>query len=360
MPGIVRTPTSSTPIHDCPPPLLDLTIDQLRTLLAVHQTGSPLAAARLLSREHSSVRKQVDKLNDAFTQMCGEPICIRQGRGQNYLFTPTGEQIAAHCRGMLGDWLTEISARRRKLGASITIATTEFTVDFLAQAWPLVADEFTRREIELTITHARTRDFWQRLDAQEVDLVCGSIAAAPDNDPIHDNYDVIEWHREPLALITNLTTRELPLQAVPQNRLPDIPLLAPAVGVIAEFLRRWYGPDFARRLTIVAEVDSIYYGLALLRSGLTHGALVCAHAVAQATIEGRLPGSPNLRLVPLTADYHPSLQLLAGIFGRRNERHNYDPSHPLNLLWAAFAATRPAAHHRTSADRAPVTRQRTH
>ena len=30
----------------CPPPLFDVTLDQLRTLLAVSEAGSPLAAAR--------------------------------------------------------------------------------------------------------------------------------------------------------------------------------------------------------------------------------------------------------------------------------------------------------------------------
>jgi hypothetical protein len=105
-----------------------------------------------------------------------------------------------------------------------------------------------------------------------------------------------------------------------------------------EFLRRWYGPDFTTRLRIVAEVDSIYYGLALLRSQLVHGALICASAAADAAVEGRLPGSPGLRVVPLADDYNPPMQLLAGIFARKGERKLYDATHPLNLLWDAFTA----------------------
>jgi hypothetical protein len=31
-------------------------------------------------------------------------------------------------------------------------------------------------------------------------------------------------------------------------------------------VRRWYGSDFRGRLTIVATIDDIYYGLALMRS----------------------------------------------------------------------------------------------
>lgn len=319
-----------------PSQLLEVTIDQLRTLLAVREAGSPLRAARLLDREHSSVRKQVDTLNRIFQQICGETLVVKQGRGQDYLFTPTGDAVAEIAGRMFADWLTGITDRRRKLGATVTVATTEFTVDFLAQVWPDVAEEFTRREIQLNIAHVRTRDFWSQLDAKGVDLVCGSVAAVPGPDPALADYDVIEWHREKLALITNLPVRELPMAAVGQDRLPEIPLLAPAAGLIVEFLRRWYGPDFTTRLRIVAKVDSIYYGLALLRSQLVHGALLCARAVADAAVEGRLPGGPELRLVPLADDYDPPLQLLAGIFARKGERQLYDDTHPLNLLWDAF------------------------
>lgn len=128
------------------------------------------------------------------------------------------------------------------------------------------------------------------------------------------------------------------MAAVGQQRLPEVPLLAPSAGLIAEFLRRWYGSDFSNQLRIVAEADSIYYGLALLRSQLVRGALICARAAADTAIEGRLPGSPDLRLVPLDDDYNPPLQLLAGIFARKGERHLYDDTHPLNLLWNAFDA----------------------
>jgi DNA-binding transcriptional LysR family regulator len=321
-----------------PTQLLDITMDQLRTLLAVRQAGSPLRAARLLDREHSSVRKQLDTLNQVFQQICGEALVVKQGRGQDYLFTPTGEAVADIAAKSFADWLTGITDRRRKLGATIKVATTEFTVDFLAQVWPDVVEEFTRREIQLDIAHVRTRDFWTQLDAKDIDLVCGSVAATPSDDPALASYDVIEWHREHLALVTNLDRRELPMAAVVQDRLPKIPLLAPSAGLVAEFLRRWYGPDFQSRLTIVAGVDSIYYGLALLRSRLVHGALICARAAADAAVEGRLPGGPGLRVVPLADNYDPPLQLLAGIFARKDERQRYDGAHPLNLLWSAFAA----------------------
>jgi hypothetical protein len=128
---------------------------------------------------------------------------------------------------------------------------------------------------------------------------------------------MIEWYREDVALITNLPARELPMTAVGQDRFPKIPLLAPSAGLIVEFLRRWYGPNFTTPLRIVVEVDSIYYGLALLRSQLVRDALICARAAADAAVEGCLSGGPNLRLIPLADGYNPQLQLLAEIFTRK-------------------------------------------
>lgn len=269
---------------------------------------------------------------------------VRQGRGQDYLFTPTGEMAVGVARQMFGDWLSGITDRRRRLGAVVTVATTEFTIDFLAQVWPGLADEFTRREIELNIVHVRTRDFSAQLEAKNVDLVCGSIATTPGHDPALDPYDVIEWQREDLALVTNLPFRELPVEVVGQERLPSIPLLAPAAGLIADFLRRWYGPDFRSQLHVVAEVDSIHYGLGLLRTRLVHGVLIATSETARAVIEGRLPGGPGLRLIRLALPFSPPLEILAGIFTRKGERALYTPDHPLNLLWNAFEARTRALH----------------
>jgi hypothetical protein len=81
------------------------------------------------------------------------------------------------------------------------------------------------------------------------------------------------------------------MTAVGQDRLPEIPLLAPSAGLIVEFLHRWYGPNFTTRLRIVAEVDSIYYSLALLRSQLVHGVLICARAAADAAVQDADPAA---------------------------------------------------------------------
>ena len=79
-------------LTDAPGSLLDLTLDQLRTIVVVRHTGTALRAARRLGREQSSVQKQINALNDIAQRLVGELLVIKQGRGQNLLFTPTGEQ----------------------------------------------------------------------------------------------------------------------------------------------------------------------------------------------------------------------------------------------------------------------------
>ncbi|MFJ6200145.1 LysR family transcriptional regulator [Micromonospora sp. NPDC092111] len=319
------------------PGLLDTTFDQLRTLMLVAETGSALGAARTLGREQSSVQKQLDTLNRNFQQMCGELLVIKQGRGQPFLFTPSGQQFIDLARETLGTWQASVNDARRRLGQTVAVGTTEFTLGLLGRVWQRVSDEFTSREIELKVLHVRTKDAFSRLDTNEVDLMCGGLASAAGSAEVPDQYDFLEWHREGLVLLTNLSRRELPVKAVGVDRLPSVPLVIPSGGVIVEFLKRWYGADYRRQLTLVASIDDIYYGLALLRSGMAHGCMIVSAAIGQDAIEGRLPSSPDFRLVAFAEDFDPMLELVTGVFARTGERQQYAPTHPLNMLWHAFA-----------------------
>lgn len=74
-----------------PAELLDTSLDQLRTLAVVHATGSAQRAAR----SQSSVQKQLDTLNDAAIRLMGEALVAKQGRGKDFLFTGSGDDVAA-------------------------------------------------------------------------------------------------------------------------------------------------------------------------------------------------------------------------------------------------------------------------
>jgi DNA-binding transcriptional LysR family regulator len=321
-----------------PPTLLEFTFDQLRTLVVVREAGSANGAARILGREQSSVQKQIDTLNQGFQRMCGELLAIRQGRGQPFLFTPTGTAVADQARAMLANWQAQVNDARRRIGKTVAIGTTEFTLPFVGRAWQRVCDEFAAREVELNVQHVRTKDSFARLDAKEIDLLCGGFASIAGADDVPGDYDFLQWRREGLVLLTNLPKRELPVPAVSVDRLPGVPLIVPSTGgVIVDFLHRWYGSDFRSRLTIVATIDDIYFGLALMRSNMAYGCMLTSISIANAAVDGRLPGGPDLRLVDLGSDFDPMMELVTGTFARGGERAAFDASHPLNLLWQAFA-----------------------
>jgi hypothetical protein len=162
--------------------------------------------------------------------------------------------------------------------------------------------------------------------------------SAPTRGGYGGDYEFLQWRHEGLVLLTNLPKRELPVRAVSVRRLPEVPLIVPAAGgVITDFLRRWYGSDFRSRLTIVATIDDIYYGLALMHSKMAYGCMLTSASIASAALEGRLPGGPGLRTIDLDPDFSPMMELVTGTFARRGERSAFDPAHPLNLLWQAFA-----------------------
>jgi DNA-binding transcriptional LysR family regulator len=322
----------------CPPMLLELTFDQLRTLVVVQEADSANDAARILGREQSSVQKQIDTLNRSFQRMCGELLAIRQGRGQPFRFTPTGTVVAELARAMLVEWQARVNDARRRIGKTLAIGTTEFTLPFVGKVWQRVCDEFAAREIELNVQHVRTKDSFTRLDAKEIDLLCGGFASIAGARDLPGDYEFLQWRRDGLVLLTNLSKRELAVPAVSVDRLPSVPLIVPSTGgVIVDFLRRWYGSDFRNRLTIVATIDDIYYGLALMRSKMAYGCMLTSLGIARAAVDGRLPGGPDLRFVDLGPDFDPMMELVTGTFARRGERSAFDASHPLNLLWQAFA-----------------------
>ncbi|GAA2128935.1 LysR family transcriptional regulator [Actinomadura napierensis] len=330
-------PVSSTldALLDCPPGLLDTTFDQLRTLLVVHETGSALRAARALGREQSSVQKQLDTLNRNSQALCGEVLTVRQGRGKDYLFTPTGETTVELARTTVANWLESIHWSRRRLGRMLTVGTTEFTLPIVSRAWAAVSEEFRQREVEFKVLHVRTKDLWSRLETKQVDLVCGSIVSTPEGDRRLKEYEVVEYARGQALLLTNLPDGELPDTPVRTSRLGGVPLVLPPAGLVADLLATWYGPAFRDRLTVVADIDDVHYGLSLLRSGFVRGCMIVTGSIGRGMAAQDDPGTVPLRAIALHDDLEPKAELMTGAFVRRADLERYGADHPLNRLWAA-------------------------
>ncbi|MEU3960797.1 hypothetical protein AB0F42_13375 [Streptomyces buecherae] len=185
--------------------------------------------------------------------------------------------------------------------------------------------------------HVRTAESLSRPRAGELDLVCGSVVtvgAAPEL----AGFEVMEWRRSGLALLTNLPADRLLGPRARVGELPALPLVVPTTRLIGGFLRGWFGAGFRQTLTVAAEIDTIGYGFELLRSGLVEGCLLVTQGIAEAAADGRLPEAAGLRPLTLVDETGPELRVLSGAFARLGERAALARDHPLNVLWRCLAA----------------------
>ncbi|WP_030814859.1 LysR family transcriptional regulator [Streptomyces sp. NRRL S-337] len=322
-----------------PTELLDTTMDQLRTLIVVHEAGTALGAARRLGREQSSVQKQLDTLNRTFAALCGEELVRKQGRGRDALFTATGEALVGLARRTLGEWAEGVHDARRRLGRTLSVGTTRYTLGFLLDAAERVSEDYARENVDLKVTHVRTGDLFTKLRSTELDLVCGSVVVTEGEETeLLAPYEVMEWRRSGLSLLTNLPPDRLPGASLPAHELDRLPLVISPRGLIGRFLTAWYGTDYRQKLSIAAEIEAAHYGFELLRSGLVSGAMLVTRGIGEAAADGRLPEAGGLRTLEIVGDVGPRTEVLVGVFTRRGERASYPPGHPLNLLWKALSA----------------------
>ncbi|MFE0173965.1 LysR family transcriptional regulator [Streptomyces sp. NPDC059002] len=320
-----------------PTDLLDTTMDQLRTLLAVRESGTALAAARQLGREQSSVQKQLDTMNRTFGALCGEALVLKRGRGKDVLFTPTGEALVELARRTLDQWTEGIHDARRRLGRTLSVGSTRYTLGFLLDAVERVSEAYERRGVDLKVTHVRTGDLFAKLQAKELDLVCGSIVVTEGQEAELDPYEIVEWRRSGLSLLTNLPEERLPGPSVTAAELTRLPLVVSAGGLIARFLTAWYGTDYRKELSVAAEIEAAHYGFELLRSGVVSGAMLVTQGIGEAAESGSLPEAGGLRRLDIVGDVGPRTEVLVGVFTRRGDRASCGPGHPLNLLWEALS-----------------------
>lgn len=313
--------------------LLDTTMDQLRTLIAVRETGTALNAARLLGREQSSVQKQLDTLNRNLGAICGEPLVVKQGRGRDVLFTDTGAALVELARSTLADWSAGVDAACHRLGSALSVGSTRYTLGYLLSAVEPLTVEFERRGIDFKLLHVRTRDIFDKLRSKEVDLVCGSTMTQVGADPELVGFEVMEWRRSGLSVVTSLPASRLPEGSLAVSRLSSVPLITSADGLIPAFLRGWFGSGYQDKLDIAAEIDAVQYGIELLVSDVIGGCMLVTRGIGEAVREGRIPGAAGLRVLHLEDDIGPQREVLVGVFTRDGERASLDAEHPLNLMW---------------------------
>lgn len=318
--------------------LLPLTLDQLRTLLIVHQTGSALAAARRLGREQSSVQKQLATLNNHFEALTGEALVVKRKRGESFDVTQTGVSVVEWAQECLAQGIKVVRGARQRRGQELTIGTTEFALNYLVRVFSRLGPRLAAVNVQPRLVHVRTRSFFEVLSKGHVDILLGGMVASPGPASVAEDFDMLEFSRDSLSLLTNLPRTQLPDETViSPTRLSQLPLVLPTSGIILEFVRRWYGEKYGNRLHIAAQIDDIYYGLALLRLHLVTGAMLTITGVGRRVVAGELvPNADTFRQLPLGPGFAPELQLVTGMLVRKGERQRYAADHPLNIVWTVF------------------------
>lgn len=325
-------------LRDLPKAMLSLTLDQLRTLVFIHRTGSPRKAALALRRDQSSIIKQLDSMNDYFHQLCGEQLATKRGRGEDFAFTKTCDLVVELSQQMLNSWDETFEQRRREVGQRLVVAATTYTLGILAQIWNDVWPNIANRA-ELRVAHIRTKDFWAHLLDRSVDLVIGGLIAQPSQRPETHGHDFLEWDREDFCLLTNISRREWPSDSIDLTQLEQYPLIISEAGIITDAIREWYGEGYRDRLTLEPPSLDVHWIIQLLRLDLVEGFMIATRSLAKSTSDV----DAKLRLIELGSGFKP-LQIVSGMHGRRGERELYeklDPMHPLAILWREFARHAP-------------------
>lgn len=160
-----------------------LSLNQLRTFLAVVDTGSVVGAADELAISQPAVSAALASLGEAL----GAPVVERDGRGSR--ITAAGEALAVHARRVFSSLeqarddavsAARLQARRLRLATVTTVA--EHVIARLLQG-------FRQRspDIDVELYVANRDHVWDRLRHWEADLVVGG---RPPRDPVFETLAV--------------------------------------------------------------------------------------------------------------------------------------------------------------------------
>ena len=168
--------------------MLDTT--QLRSFLAIVDTGSFRRAAERVNKTQSAVSMHIRRLEERF----GRPLFVKQGRGA--ALSPDGERLVDHARRILqseADALADL--RATGLTGRVTLGIPD---DYAAPLLPGIIGQFIRQHplVEVSIICDASVSLAQRVAAGEVD-----VAIVTDCDRIKGLEFLAE---EPLNWVTGL------------------------------------------------------------------------------------------------------------------------------------------------------------
>lgn len=331
---------SEAELRALPKEFLDISFDLLKDLILVHRLGSPNAAASSTGRQQTSVQRHLHPLNTAFKQLCGEQLSKKMGRGEDHVFTPTGEAVVAWSERLFHSWYWGIEAERARVGEKLRVATTAFTLPILGQLWGLFLERI-ETAVNPEFVQIRTAEFDRMLRKREVDLVLAGLPSFSGKYDVPTGFRFQPWNRETVQVLTNLPLDELPGTSVPGRELCFRKLVLPGVGfmrTVAERLAKSY--DF--ELRPAATISDVYYGVNALRFGLVKGCMLVTDTVgkwALNAVAGDVQPPTPYRLRVLSLETKDKAEVVAGLFGREEDARVAD--HPLHIFWSLFGEMSP-------------------
>jgi DNA-binding transcriptional LysR family regulator len=309
-------------------PFVSVTIDQLRTYIAVHETGSTRAAAlRVLKRDQSSVEKQLKTLDDHFWNFNKERLIIKPpGRGAELRFTRGGERVYELAQKVLHEFQTTRTHLEKVY--RIRIATTKFTIPLLAEIddpiWKRLKQNGRQPERELI--HIRSEQVQRCLDDPTIDFSLGGMISRQQIDP---KVDFIRWNTEKFVLLSNFPLPSNKIH-IKQLRSLDLPLVLRTDGVMREFVNLALGGSDG--LNAVEWCNDLQFALDLLRLRVHEACMICTEFIASEAAK-RIDSAGVLHAYPLV---DCDLRHDRGLFRRTGADKLYEPTHPVRIFWDTF------------------------
>lgn len=333
--------------------LINLTLNQLRTLVLLKHCGSKGKVARFLGNsEQSGIKSQIETLNAAWKEMCGTVIGDQPGRGEMFSFTPAGEAAVAWANTVLATTLKCVPHTRELAAKTVIIATTTFTLPLVARVWEKVQQELGQK-IKIHVRQIKTTDFWRVLEDEEVDLVAGAIVVRDGQPNLGPDFEMIFWSEDRPGVLTRADNHEFSghktdgVEVVDEELLAQQPLIMPTGGIIVQLIEQVF-PNWKKQLNCKWQIEDVYYGTALLTSGIARGSMVVLESVSKLF---KKPGTPTqyasldtrsqrvpveLKYMRLGGKFEP-LRFHSGLFVRKARLRHLNEDHPVKRFWNIFA-----------------------
>ncbi len=196
----------------------DITLPQLRVLVAVVEAGSFTAAAERLGISQSGVSQAVAALEGAL----GVPL-LRRDRG-GVAVTEAGERVLGHARSVLGG----VERIRQEAAAAVGLETGKLRIgsfpSFAARLLPPILRAFQHRHpgIELVLLEGTDAEVRSWLSSRIIDIAAVTLPAA--------GVEVVATSRDEVLAVVPEKHPLAQWGSVSMERLAEEPFIMPTMG----------------------------------------------------------------------------------------------------------------------------------